>query len=44
MFSFNLSPRRPWIVIVKGYARRYRAACARRWGTDVNVGPHPVAA
>ena len=27
-------------VIEKGYARRYRRACALRWGPQVPVGPH----
>lgn len=27
------------IVIIKGYARRYRAECARRWGPGIPVGP-----
>jgi hypothetical protein len=35
----HLVPAPARIVIVKGYARRYRAACARRWGPDVNVAP-----
>jgi hypothetical protein len=31
------------IVIIKGYARRYRAECARRWGPSVAVGPAAAA-
>jgi hemerythrin-like domain-containing protein len=27
------------LVLVRGFARAYRAACARRWGPDVAVGP-----
>jgi hypothetical protein len=30
----HLVPAPARIVIVKGYARRYRAACARRWGPE----------
>jgi hemerythrin-like domain-containing protein len=40
----HLVPAPARIIIVKGYARRYRASCARRWGPDVNVAPRPVAA
>ena len=32
------------IVILKGYARRYRAACSLRWGPAVSVAPQQVAA
>jgi hemerythrin-like domain-containing protein len=40
----HLVPAPARIIILKGYARRYRAACARRWGPGVNVDPQPVAA
>jgi hemerythrin-like domain-containing protein len=40
----HLVPAPVRLVIVKGYARRYRAACARRWGPGVNVAPQPIAA
>jgi hemerythrin-like domain-containing protein len=40
----HLVPAPARIIILKGYARRYRAACARRWGPGVNVAPQPVAA
>lgn len=36
-------PRPVRIVIIKGYARRYRAECARRWGPAVLVGPAAAA-
>jgi hemerythrin-like domain-containing protein len=32
------------VVIVRGYRRSYRRACARRWGPDVPVGPLGAAA
>lgn len=40
----HLVPAPARIIIVKGYARRYRASCARRWGPGVNVAPQPAAA
>jgi hemerythrin-like domain-containing protein len=40
----HLVPAPARIIIVKGYGRRYRAACARRWGPGVNVTPQPAAA
>jgi len=35
----HLVPAPVRIVIIKGYARRYRAECARRWGPGIAVGP-----
>jgi hypothetical protein len=40
----HLVPGPARIVILKGYARRYRAACSLRWGPAVNVAPQQVAA
>jgi hypothetical protein len=40
----HLVPAPARIIILKGYARRYQAACALRWGPGVNVAPQPVAA
>jgi hypothetical protein len=39
----HLVPAPVRIVIIKGYARRYRAECARRWGPSVPVGPAAAA-
>lgn len=35
----HLVPAPVRLVILHGYARRYRTACARRWGPQVAVGP-----
>lgn len=35
----HLVPAPVRIVIIKGYDRRYRAECARRWGPGIGVGP-----
>jgi hemerythrin-like domain-containing protein len=35
----HLVPAAVRIIVLKGYARRYRAACRRRWGPEVEVGP-----
>jgi hypothetical protein len=35
----HLVPPPARVVIIKGYGRRYRRVCARRWGADVPVGP-----
>lgn len=35
----HLVPPPARLVIVKGFARGYRTACAARWGADVAVGP-----
>jgi hemerythrin-like domain-containing protein len=35
----HLVPAPVRIAIIKGYARRYRAECERRWGPGVAVGP-----
>jgi hypothetical protein len=40
----HLVPAPARIVILKGYARRYRAACILRWGPGVNVAPQQIAA
>jgi hemerythrin-like domain-containing protein len=40
----HLVPAPARIVIVKGYGRRYRAACARRWGATFTPDPQPAAA
>jgi hypothetical protein len=37
----HLVPQPVRVLIVKGFARRYRAACARRWGPEVPVAPLP---
>ena len=39
----HLVPAPVRIVIIKGYARRYRAECARRWGPSIPVGPAAAA-
>jgi hemerythrin-like domain-containing protein len=35
----HLVPAPVRVVLVKGYAGRYRRACARRWGPELAVGP-----
>ena len=35
----HLVPAPVRVIIVRGYAGRYRKACATRWGPDVAVGP-----
>jgi hypothetical protein len=35
----HLVPLPARLIIVKGFARRYRRACAIRWGSDVTVTP-----
>lgn len=40
----HLVPAPARIVILKGYARRYRAACILRWGPGVNVSLQQIAA
>jgi hypothetical protein len=35
----HLVPPPARLIIVKGFARRYRRACAIRWGSDVTVTP-----
>jgi hypothetical protein len=35
----HLVPAPVRVIVLKGYARRYRAACRRRWGPEVEVGP-----
>ena len=35
----GLVPAPARVVLVRGFARAYRTACARRWGPDVPVGP-----
>ena len=35
----GLVPAPARVVLVRGFARAYRTACARRWGTGVAVGP-----
>ena len=37
----HLVPAPARVVIVHGFARSYRKACARRWGPGVKVGPLP---
>ena len=39
----HLVPAPVRIIIIKGYARRYRAGCARRWGPGIAVGPAAAA-
>lgn len=39
----HLVPAPVRIVIIKGYAGRYRAECARRWGPGIAVGPAAAA-
>jgi hypothetical protein len=38
----HLVPLPARLIIVKGFARRYRRACAIRWGSDVIVTPRAV--
>ncbi len=38
----HLVPAPVRFVVIKGFAGRYRRACARRWGPDVTVGPLPA--
>jgi hemerythrin-like domain-containing protein len=35
----HLVPAPVRLIVLKGYARRYRAACRRRWGPEVSVRP-----
>jgi iron-sulfur cluster repair protein YtfE (RIC family) len=35
----HLVPAPVRVIVLKGYARRYRNACHRRWGPEVEVGP-----
>ncbi len=40
----HLVPAPVRVVILRGYAGRYRKACATRWGPDIAVGPRPPSA